>query len=240
MMNLVVDYGNTTAKVGIFEEHELTQKHTFKTAEALKTFLGSTAATYALISSVQIDADTIASWSRSDHAALILNPALPLPIHNQYATPETLGQDRVADVCGAIQLFPGQHSLVIDAGSCITYDLVDASKNFVGGAISPGLAMRFRAVHNFTARLPLLQAADHPPLIGTNTTGCIQSGVVNGLLAEIDGIIAQYQERYEKLQVIVCGGDTEFLKRHLKSTVQAVPDLGLLGLHTILNYNIAR
>ena len=138
-MNLVVDYGNSLAKVGIFDHRTMVDQHMFTTPEDLKSFLQNFSADNFIISSVNHDASTILQWASHIKHKFILTATLPLPIANRYSTPATLGVDRIAGVCGAQQKFPGQHCLVIDAGTCITYDFLDDKKNFLGGGISPGL-----------------------------------------------------------------------------------------------------
>jgi len=128
--------------------------------------------------------------------------------------------------------------LVIDAGTCITYDFVDANRNYQGGGISPGLNMRFRAVHTFTAKLPLVTPIKGARLIGDTTESSIQSGVVNGLLAEMEGIIRLYTEEFPGLRVILCGGDAGFFENQLKASIFASPELVLLGLNSILIHNV--
>jgi type III pantothenate kinase len=192
-----------------------------------------------IISSVKTDEALISSWASKAKRYFILNSDLPLPITNLYATPKTLGMDRLAAVCGAHQLFPSDNCLIIDAGTCITYDFKDKEANYHGGSISPGLAMRFKAVHTFTAKLPLVTPKPGVKLIGQSTETSIQSGVVNGLLAEIEGIIRQYLEKFPELQVILCGGDAGFFENQLKASIFASPELVLMGLNTILNYNVS-
>jgi type III pantothenate kinase len=237
-MNLVVDYGNTFAKVGIFDHQNLMEKHTFPSHIDLRQFLLNIKADHVIVSSVNMAADEVLSWATHASSKLILHYALPLPIKNLYKTPATLGVDRLAGVCGASQLFPFQNSLVIDAGTCITFDFIDSQGNYRGGAISPGMAMRFKAVHTFTAKLPLISPEENITLIGDTTERCIQSGVIHGLLAEMDGIISQYQEKYENLRVILCGGDARFFENKLKASIFASPDLVLVGLNSILIYNV--
>lgn len=236
-MNIAIDYGNTAAKVGWFEGNTMAGHRTFLSADELRLFLGNFSAEYVIISSVSHDAREVATWARYSKQAFILDPSLPLPIANRYSTPETLGVDRIAGACGARALFPDMPSLVIDCGTCITFDLVDASGTFLGGGISPGLRMRFKAVHTFTKRLPLVEPVGHPALIGDSTSSCIQSGVVNGLVAEIDGIVAQYQLRFPGLRVILTGGDARFFENQLKASIFAVPELVLSGLNSILIHN---
>lgn len=236
-MNLVVDYGNSSAKVAIFNEHELKEKHTFAHADDLKNFLSTSLAENFIISSVTEDAETVSQWSTAKNR-FILSHKLPLPVEILYATPQTLGVDRLAGCCGALKLFPDKNTLVIDAGTCITYDFTDSSKQYYGGSISPGLKMRFQAVHTFTARLPLVNPAENPALIGSSTETAIQSGIVNGTLAEIDGIISRYSQKYPDLQVILCGGDGPFFENKLKASIFASPDLVLIGLNSVLIHNV--
>lgn len=236
-MNLAVDYGNSSAKVAIFDQQQLVEKKTFTVADDLQAFLQNSPAENFIISSVTMDAETVAGWSNAKNK-FVLSHALPLPIKILYATPTTLGVDRIAGSCGAIQLFPGRNTLVIDAGTCITYDFTDSSGQYYGGSISPGLKMRFQAVHTFTARLPLVTPAGNPDLVGNSTETSIQSGVVNGAVAELDGIIARYKGKYPDLQVILCGGDGPFFENMLKASIFASPDLVLIGLNRVLIHNV--
>lgn len=236
-MNLAVDYGNSSAKVAIFDQQRLVERKTFTVADDLQAFLQNSPAENFIISSVTMDAETVAGWSNAKNK-FILSHALPLPIKILYATPTTLGVDRIAGSCGAIQLFPGRNTLVIDAGTCITYDFTDSSGQYYGGSISPGLKMRFQAVHTFTARLPLVTPAGNPELVGNSTETSIQSGVVNGTVAELDGIIDRYKSKYPDLQVILCGGDGPFFENMLKASIFASPDLVLVGLNRVLIHNV--
>jgi type III pantothenate kinase len=239
-MNVVVDYGNTSAKVGIFENHALTQKYVFQEDHGLKEFLENFSADHIIISSVTVDAALISGWARHFKKKFMLDHTLPLPVKNRYATPATLGVDRLAGVCGARQLFPDTNCLVIDAGTCITYDFLDASGAYHGGSISPGLTMRFEAMHTFTARLPLVFPVEKPELTGDTTERSMQSGVIYGVLGEMDGIISRYSEKFKDLQVILCGGDARFFENKLKASIFASPELVLIGLNSILIYNVSR
>jgi len=237
-MNIVVDYGNSSAKVGIFDDRELINQRAFTDQGELRAYLENFSADYFIISTVTEDARTVSSWATRVQKKFILDAALSLPIQNKYATPHTLGVDRIAGVCGAQTMFPATDCLVIDAGTCITYDILDRMGNFLGGGISPGLRMRFQAVHTFTAKLPLINPVADVPLIGNSTETCIQSGVINGLAAELNGIIMQYQQKFEGLKVILSGGDARFFENKLKGAIFAVPELVLSGLNSILNYNV--
>lgn len=237
-MNLVIDSGNSAAKVGIFDQQKLVGKYAFAVPEELYSFIRSASYENLLISSVKADANEIASRAIIAGKKFVLTKGLPLPLINLYATPGTLGMDRLAGVCGALELFPESNNLVIDAGTCITYDFIDKARNYLGGSISPGLNMRFRAVHTFTAKLPLVTAKAGVGLIGDSTETSIQSGVVNGMLAEIEGIVRQYKVNFPDLQVILCGGDAGFFENQLKASIFAVPDLVLIGLNSILIHNV--
>ncbi len=238
-MNLVVDYGNSSAKVAIFNKLQLVEKYTFTVMDELQLFLQQSRAENLIISSVNTDSEKISSWAMNAKQKFILTHNLPLPITLLYSTPHTLGVDRIAGVCGALQLFPGYNSLVIDMGTCITYDFIDSEGNYHGGGISPGLRMRFKAVHTFTARLPLVEPTDKPELVGNTTETSIQSGVIHGLTAEIDGIIEHYRNKYPDLKVILCGGDAPFFENKLKASIFASPDLVLFGLNSVLIHNVS-
>jgi type III pantothenate kinase len=238
-MNLVVDFGNSSAKVAIFDQLRLVEKHTFASLDELKLFLQHADAMNLLVSSVNADAHEIISWALKAKQKFVLTHNLPLPIKLLYSTPHTLGVDRIAGSCGALQLFPGLDSLVIDMGTCITYDFTDGKGNFHGGGISPGLMMRFNAVHTFTVKLPLVKPTDSPELIGNSTETSIQSGVINGIAAEIDGIIDRYRAQYPTLKVILCGGDAPFFENKLKASIFASPELVLFGLNSVLIHNVS-
>jgi type III pantothenate kinase len=194
----------------------------------------------AIFSSVNENTNVLVANAWHIDKKYVLTHTLPLPIINSYATPETLGVDRLASVCGARTLFPTEASLVIDSGTCITYDFIDADGVYKGGAIAPGLSMRLRAMHEFTARLPLVEVNENAILIGNSTVSCIQSGALNGMIAEIEGTISRYQVHYPQLRVILCGGDTHFFENNLKGTIFAVQNLVLRGLNSILLHNVSQ
>ncbi len=239
-MNLVIDYGNSSAKVGIFQHHALISKMVFTNPRELQHFVQNFSGHYCIVSSVNHDSTEIAGWASHFKTSLVLNKNTALPVKNLYATPETLGVDRIAAACGARVLYPERNCLVIDAGTCITYEFLDAEGNYHGGAISPGLLMRFHALHQLTARLPLIEPSQSPGLIGNSTKTCIQSGVEIGVIEEMNGVIRRYEEKFDKLQVILCGGDTAFFENQLKASIFASPELVLSGLNSILIYNVNR
>ena len=164
-----------------------------------------------------------------------------VPLANAYATPATLGADRLAAAVGAAGRWPGQAVLVIDAGTALKLDLVTADGTYHGGSIAPGLAMRLRALHEFTGRLPLLPLPGPDAtvaLVGGSTEGSVLSGVVNGTAAELNGLLAQYRAHYQSLAVVLTGGDAAFLAPRLAGSIFVVPELVLLGLYRILAYNV--
>jgi type III pantothenate kinase len=237
-MNLIVDVGNTSAKVAIFNQQQLVEKNTFSDNESLQNYLYSVAADHCLISSVRLNPEEINSWITSPIKKITLSHSIPLPIKILYQTPKTLGVDRIAASCGAWNIFPQKNVLVIDAGTCITYDFTNSNGEYLGGGISPGLQMRFEALNTFTAKLPLVKPTLNPELIGATTETSIQSGVINGIIAEMEGLILRYREKYNDLQVILCGGDTSFFENRLKATIFASPDLVLFGLNSVLIHNV--
>jgi len=235
-MNLVIDCGNTRIKAATFSGEMLADKFSFSSTDELKTFLNAKEFESVIVSSVSLPGTEVLSWTKSKKSFL-LSYSLPLPIQILYKTPETLGVDRIAAVCGALSIFPSGNCLVIDSGTCITFDFIDRDKNYLGGAISPGIAMRFEAMHTFTKKLPLVAAKGSEKLIGDSTESCMRSGVMNGILAEVRGIIGDYIAIYPDLRVVLCGGDTQFFENNLKPTIFAAPDLVLSGLNRILLYN---
>jgi type III pantothenate kinase len=235
-LNLVIDVGNTRVKAATFLGTECQEKMLFNSMDELYS-LSHRQFENILVSSVNHRSDEILSKLKGSIKKMGLDNHTPLPIKIRYATPETLGVDRIAAACGALELFPDQNTLIVDAGTCINYEFVDAQANYHGGAISPGVEMRFKAMHKFTARLPLTHLNQEVNLIGNSTESCMQSGVMNGILGEIEGMVTRYQEKYSQLTVVMCGGDAALFENRLKPTIFAAPDLVLMGLNRILRYN---
>jgi len=164
----------------------------------------------------------------------------PIPIINTYGTPATLGRDRLAVVVAGNVLHPKNDILVIDAGTCITYDFIDKMSVYHGGSIAPGIQMKFKAVHTFTDQLPLIKTTELGSLTGKSTHEAIVSGVLHGTIAEMQGIIDKYCQEYPQLRVLLTGGDAVFFETNLKSEIFACPNLVLQGINQILNYNVAK
>jgi type III pantothenate kinase len=237
ILNLVIDFGNTRIKTACFEQESLLKKNIFNNADELQAAFTNTVFENIIISTVNQTVEEATAKLQASGNKWTLHRQLPLPIQILYSTPETLGVDRIAAACGALSVFPGKNCLVIDAGTCINYEFIDEKANYQGGAISPGIEMRFKAMHTFTARLPLVKWNGQVGLMGNSTESCLQSGVLNGIIGEIYGMIEQYANKFPELKIILCGGDAPFFENQLKPTIFAAPDLVLMGLNRILRYN---
>lgn len=241
-MQLVVDIGNTRTKYGLFKDGELMDTgHSAKApVYVIKDIFDSEHGIDAIvISSVNddIDPDLIPIPETIHH--VILDKDTPMPFINKYETPETLGHDRMALAAAAIAKFPKKNSLVVDMGTCLTMEFVTSSGEYLGGTISPGIDMRLGALNSNTARLPLVGVGDTiPDLIGKTTSDCIRSGVVNGILFEINGTINRLESEFGELKILLTGGNYSMFENELKSGIFADPNLVLFGLHEILRYNI--
>jgi len=238
--HLIIDFGNTLAKIAIFRgdnEIEIITKNALFIKD-IASISKKYSPSHCIISSVVKIPEGIYNYLQSNFIFIELSHQTPVPVNSFYRSPETLGHDRLSVANAAAVLFSGQNVLVIDAGTCVTYDLIDAAGNYHGGGISPGIKMRFKALHTFTERLPLVNHKNFEGLAGTTTEESILSGVLNGIIAEIDGIIDQYQKKYPDLKVVVTGGDVNFLAKKLKSNIFAIPNFVLKGLNVILNFNV--
>jgi len=241
-MNLIIDIGNTRTKIAIFENGKIIKYSAFEnlTPDDLEDISSGQEITHCIVSSVKDIDRIILEYLSSRYKLIILDAMTPLPVKNLYETPETLGKDRIAAAVAAGFLFPGSDTLVVDAGTAITYDLILGGKTYIGGGISPGLDMRFKALNAFTGKLPLVSDINPAPLTGSNTTDSIRSGVINGTVSEIEGIISMYRQKYPSLEVILTGGNHYFFDKQLKIKTFAAPNLVLEGLNIILEYNIAK
>ena len=240
-MNLVIDTGNTLTKLAVFQDREMVAFTSFSGIEAkllIQFCETNTIIKNAILSTVKAYPPEIDHYLSKVFNTVFFSHKTSLPITNKYGTPETLGKDRLAGVVGAYQMFPANNILVIDAGTAITYDIITAEGEYAGGAISPGIAMRYKALHTFTDRLPLLDFYDEASLVGDDTSTSIHSGVLNGAVAEMDGIIQRYQLVYPGLKIILTGGNHNYFDKRLKIKTFAAPNLVLEGLNLILNFNI--
>ena len=240
-MNLVIDIGNTLVKMAVFQGDILIKKKISLRLDFLKN-LEELEQKYqkpgnVILSSVS---KTPLKWLQKLEEGsnlIILNQQLPQVFTNLYLSPNTLGNDRIALVSAASKHFPNENVLVIDSGTCITYDFKNNKNEYLGGAISPGLEMRYKAMHSDTENLPLLDREEEIRLIGNTTNSCMHSGVIYGITFEIDGIIAAYQAQYKDLTIILTGGDAQFLCKRLKNSIFANSNFLLEGLNYILEFN---
>ncbi|MDX1544301.1 MAG: type III pantothenate kinase [Christiangramia sp.] len=240
-MNLVIDAGNTLVKTAVFQNNRLLEKKSFNKEEFSEKFeiirKNFPGITHSVISSVASNDSGIISEVKKCYSLLELDRNVKLPFKNDYTTPGTLGKDRIALVGAAVNSYPGRNVLIIDAGTCITYDIKTADEVYLGGAISPGMEMRFKSLHKFTANLPLIKPKPEVELIGKSTETSILSGVINGIRMELKGIIGGYSTEFEDLTVIFTGGDSQILSIPLKNSIFANSNFLLEGLNFILEFN---
>ena len=238
-MNLAIDIGSSLTKVASFDQSDLVELQTFKTlkGEDLATIFGRHKISNAIVSSVGNFRAESRDFLAANCNLMILTETLPIPIRNNYKSANTLGKDRLAGVIGASALYPSEDILVIDIGTCITYDFINSQNEFLGGAISPGLNIRFKSLHENTYNLPLVERHPIENFIGTDTKESILSGVIYGIIHEIHGAIENYKVNFKNLRVIATGGDLPFFESYFKSTIFAVPNLVLHGLNKILLHN---
>mgnify|MGYP002639544646 CR=1 FL=1 len=242
-MKLIIDIGNSCTKLAVFNGDKIIDFITDEivSIELLKSIFNKYP---------QIESSILSSVAKHDPGLveflsqigffIELNHSTKVPFTNNYSTPNTLGKDRIAIAAAAFQMYPNKNVLVIDTGTSITYDLVLSSGEYGGGAISPGLNMRLSALHNFTHRLPLINLPDPDAkinLVGNSTESSILSGVVNGLNAEIENIINQYNNSFSPLIVMISGGDYKYFERLVKSDIFAAPNIVVFGLKYILDFN---
>lgn len=240
-MNLCIDIGNTRIKFAIFQKDgqlvNLQWQKDWNTS-FLQHIVTDFAIEAAIVSSVRGEQqELVRQLHQLLPIVLVLDHQLPLPIHNQYKTPKTLGKDRLAAVVGALALYPHTNLLVVDAGTCITYDFLDSHKNYWGGSILPGIKMRLDSMAHFTAKLPLLAPVIPKGFVGNTTDTAMQTGVFYGVLHELKGFAKQYSDKYGAIQVVITGGDSTYFESQLKNEIFAQPNLVLIGLNHILHYN---
>lgn len=239
-MDLVIDIGNTLAKVaaaegdkisglctserlGIAELQEIEARHAFRRA---------------ILCSVRERDEELCRYLRGKYRRFVdFTGTTPTPLENLYKTPETLGPDRLAAAVGAQALFPGRNVLVVDLGSAITIDLVSAAGEFLGGNISPGAALRFRSLNRFTAQLPLYNFSEEISLLGKETSEAIRNGVVNGIRFEVEKYISLFGEKYDDLITVFTGGDAIYFEKQFKNAIFVRCELTLIGLTKVLDYN---
>jgi len=239
-MNLVIDIGNTQIKTAVFKDNTLYNKEIYSKDDFFNSIENITKKyriKHAILSNVGEIENLKMLEIQKLFDVLVLNSKTRLPFINNYKTPQTLGVDRIALIAAAVDQFPNKNVLIFDAGSCITYDFVNEKNEYLGGGISPGIEMRYKALNSYTANLPKLTLSNEIPEIGNTTENSIHFGVLNGIIQEIEGVINQFKVKNQKLTVVLTGGDTIYLAKNLKSTIFANPNFLLEGLNSILIYN---
>ncbi|MBS1647048.1 MAG: type III pantothenate kinase [Bacteroidetes bacterium] len=239
-MNLILDLGNTQTKAAVFLQKKMVKKYVFQKDalnEIKNLLIRYPGIKQGIVSSVVDEKQSAIHYLKKQINIVALDHKTKIPLSIRYKTPNTLGKDRIAAAVGALALFPKKNILIIDAGTCIKYNVLTSKSEFIGGAISPGLAMRYKALHHFTDKLPLLTIEKKiKNTIGTSTSESIKSGVQRGALFEIEGYIHLFKKEYKQGIVLLTGGDAHFLANALKNSIFAAPDLILSGLNEILLY----
>lgn len=239
-LKLAIDIGNTRIKTGIYEGkylHELKIFEGNQYTDLVEYVIGKRNISSAIMSSVREIPKEIMDSLFERFPLTILDENTNVPLINLYRTPATLGTDRLAGVIGASAIFPDHDLLVINAGTCITYDFITYDRQYAGGAISPGIKMRFKSLYTLTDQLPLIQEATVDFVIGASTEEAILSGVMNGVMAEVQGMIEKFREAYPSLRVVLSGGDAGYFEKQLKSDIFVALNIVLSGLNEILDYH---
>jgi type III pantothenate kinase len=241
-MILTIDVGNTRIKGAVFEEYKTLEVLVFSKDE-IQEKIGSVLKKYKKITNLvvasvgNVNKDLFLYFQKELDVWFVSHEDI-FPFANNYATPNTLGIDRMVLAAGATLKFKGQNRLIIDAGTCVTYDFVDENDVYHGGAISPGLRLRYESLHNFTDKLPLLSIESPKDFVGDSTAEAIHSGVVNGLVYEINGFVDEYQSKFTNFIIILTGGDADFLAKRFKNTIFANSNFLLESLNQIFQYKI--
>lgn len=240
-MNLIIDVGNSFIKLAVFDNDVLLYKKTCLKPDFLHilTEVGKLYPNieHCMMSSVGNLTEHQLSKLNQSHPVSLLSHNSTVPFANKYSTPQTLGVDRMALVSAAAIHYPGKNVLVVDVGTCITYDFINFENEYLGGAISPGLIIRYKSLNTFTNKLPLLDISETQAMTGNSTATSIHSGVINGATFEIDGFVEAYKAKYDDLTVILTGGDAHFLRDRLKNDIFANSNFLLEGLNYILEHN---
>ena len=236
-MNLIIDIGNTRAKIAFFEGREM-KEFVISSHKNIEQSIAGSKMKYdhCIISSTK-DLMALEIDESSFNNVMVLDHNTPLPIHLDYKTPGTLGVDRVANAVGAVSRFPDTDLLIADIGTCITYDFITKEKEFLGGNISPGFHLRLKAMNSYTDKLPLIDLSEEYTFIGKSTEEALNNGVMIGCISEVEHYCNEFLKEYPKGKIIITGGDTEIFAKALKNSIFANLFLTLIGLNEILLYN---
>jgi type III pantothenate kinase len=238
-LNLVIDIGNTSLKVALFEKNVMADKFVYQNNnfKNISNIFKKFNINNSIVSNVSNIDKNILDFLKINSNLISIDVSNDLLFNNLYKTKNTLGHDRIALVSAAAVDFPDQNVLVIDTGTCITYDFKNYKNEYLGGGISPGIAMRFKSLYTETSKLPLSTIWIDNKLIGDDTLSSINSGVINGVISEIEGIIAQYEQKFLNIKIILTGGDSNFLLKNIKNTIFADQNFLLKGLNYLLEVN---
>ena len=239
-MNLAIDIGNTYFKLAVFSSNNPLKSHHDKNKNfesfLLKIFKSYPKIKKIIVSNVS-DINPELIFKNYNIDFVNVSHKLNLPFENLYESPKTLGSDRIALISSAVFHYPGRNSLIIDAGTCLTMDIVNDKNQFCGGMISPGINLRYKSVNKMTAKLPLVNKSEKYSFPSNNTIGCIHSGVIGGIVHEINGFTDEAKRNYKKINIILTGGDAKFLSKPLKIPIFADPIFILKGLNKLLALN---
>jgi type III pantothenate kinase len=241
-LNLAIDIGNTRIKAGVFDDETLVESRVFDMSgdDLIADFAQVNNVQNVIVCSVNDeDVDLKLKLPEISGVVIRLTDQTEIPIVNDYDTPGTLGKDRLAAAVGGYHLYKDCNVLIVDAGTCISYDLVDANGVFIGGNIAPGLDMRLKAMHDYTARLPLATRGDEVRFMGKSTEEALKNGAVQGILLEIDGYIRRLKGQYGTLETVLTGGDGKYFADLMKTKIFVRSNLVLVGLNKILKVNVA-
>ncbi len=237
-MNLTIDIGNTHTKLGFFDGLELQLTQKFSSAEIIpwQSILNTHKITHSILSHVgntRLDLETLYN---NTHCVEV-HHKLQLPFTSDYNPFTNLGIDRVVSLAAAANSFPHENVLIIDAGTCITYDLITAKAHHIGGVISPGLMMRYQSMHRFPHQLPNLEIQEPSSFPSTNTEEAMHHGVISSVIAEMEAFISRFETSIPIFRIILTGGDAGFLSKRLKNGILADENFLAIGLNLLLETN---
>lgn len=238
-MNLVIDIGNSLLKIAVFDNNSVILNHEFNNdfISKVEDLLDEYPITHSIISNVSSINEELNNLLLQRTKLIPFNDSIIIPFKNSYSTKSTLGKDRIALVSAASIEFSNENVLIIDIGSCITYDFKNFNNDYLGGSISPGINMRYMSLNDQTANLPLLSRRNFKNFIGKSTEDSIHSGVINGVVKELNGVIEQYKNEFKEIRIILTGGDSKFLLNSIKNTIFAHSNFLLVGLNFLVEMN---
>ena len=238
-MNLALDIGNSFLKAGIFKNNNLINYYEFNREyySNIKSILDKTPITHSIASNVSESNNKLIELLSNKTNLIKFNSSLKVPFKNCYQTKNTLGKDRIALVSNASKEYPKENVLLIFFWSCITFDFLNSKNEYLGGSISPGLSMRYKSLNSYTANLPLINPKEIDYFIGRNTEDSIHSGIINGIVGELNSAIDKYKSQFKEIRIILTGGDSKFLFNRIKNSIFANSNFLILGLNFLIELN---